>query len=79
LKLFFFSIEVVDDLFNVSFYLGFYLGEELKGILFLMVLLLWRLVDGRWLLFVSFYLGNGFRVRVHCLNPERSLFDQSCS
>jgi hypothetical protein len=95
LKLFFF-IEVVDDLFNVSFYLGVYLNEELRGIVFLfrlhnlisllnfsyqiqyfrirqkrwllLVLLLWRPVDGRWLLFVSFYLDNGFRVRVYCLS-----------
>jgi hypothetical protein len=44
---FFFHIEVVNDLFNVSFQLGFYLGEELKGILFLLVLLLWRPVDER--------------------------------
>jgi hypothetical protein len=67
LKLFFFSIEVVDDLFNVSFYLGFYLSEELRGILFLLVLLLWRSINGRWLLFGRFFLGNGFRVRVHYL------------
>jgi hypothetical protein len=47
LKLFFFSIEVVDDLFNVNFYLGIYLSEELRSILFLLRLLLWRPVDGR--------------------------------
>jgi hypothetical protein len=69
LKLFVLSIGVVDAFFEVSFYLGDGLcNVEILLRRWLSLVLLWKPIDGRWLLFVSFYLDNGFRVRVYCLS-----------
>jgi hypothetical protein len=69
LNLFFLFVGVVDALLVVSFYLGdgFYNVEILLR-RWLGLVLLWRPIDGRWLLFVSLYLDIGFRVRDYCLS-----------
>jgi hypothetical protein len=69
MKLFFLSIGVVDAFFKVSFYLGDgFCNVEILLRRWLSLVLLWKPIDGRWLLFVSFYLDNGFRARFYCLS-----------
>jgi hypothetical protein len=65
LKLSVLSIGVVDAFFEVSFYLGDgFFNIEILLRRWLSLVLLWKPIDGRWLLFVSFYLDNGFKSKI---------------
>jgi hypothetical protein len=69
LKLFFLFIGVVNAFFKVSFYLGDgFCNVEILLRRWLSLVLLWKPIDGRWLLFVSFYLDNGFRAIFYYLS-----------
>jgi hypothetical protein len=59
LKLYVLSNGVVDAFFEVSFYLGDgFCNIEILLRRWISLVLLWEPIDGRWLLFVSFYLDN---------------------